>query len=354
MNYFIIAITLNLIITFIIIKFSYIHINITGDLKTNEPQKIHLNSTPRIGGLGIYITLAVIAAISASKTLNEYDLLVNLTFCAFPAFITGLIEDLTKKVSIRLRLTAISFSTGLAIYFLSILIKAVDITLFDSLLTLPWVSIIFTMFAITGLTNSYNLIDGLNGLSSMVGICILIAITYVAFKNNDLEIMYASLTFTGAVIGFFTYNYPRGLIFLGDGGAYLIGFVIACLSCSLTIRNDAISPWFPLLLNIYPIYETIFSIWRRKIYQKTNPSFPDRLHLHTLIYRRFLKRKYLRQKKNNALSVNSKSSTFLWLLSGMAIFPSVVWFDITWVLQCFVLVFCISYSLIYKGLIQLK
>jgi UDP-N-acetylmuramyl pentapeptide phosphotransferase/UDP-N-acetylglucosamine-1-phosphate transferase len=130
----------------------------------------------------------------------------------------------------------------------------------------------------------------------MVGICILIAITYVAYKNNDLEIMYASLTFTGAVIGFFTYNYPRGLIFLGDGGAYLIGFVIACLSCLLVIRNDAISPWFPLLLNIYPIYETIFSIWRRKIYQKTNPSFPDRMHLHTLIYRRFLKRKYLRQK----------------------------------------------------------
>ncbi len=84
------------------------------------------------------------------------------------------------------------------------------------------------------------------------------------------------------------YNYPRGLVFLGDGGAYLIGFWVASLSVLLVYRHQEISPSFALLINIYPIIETLFSIYRRRIHQGKCPGQADRLHFHTLIYRRLL------------------------------------------------------------------
>ncbi|MGH8522317.1 MAG: hypothetical protein ACREU9_13060 [Gammaproteobacteria bacterium] len=66
-------------------------------------------------------------------------------------------------------------------------------------------------------------------------------------------------------VGFLLRNYPRGKVFLGDAGAYFIGFMYAQLSIQLVARNAGISPWFVVALAAYPIVETLFSIYRRKI-----------------------------------------------------------------------------------------
>ena len=67
------------------------------------------------------------------------------------------------------------------------------------------------------------------------------------------------------MLGFFVWNFPAGLIFLGDGGAYFLGFYVAELAILLLHRNPAVSPMFPLLLCIYPVFETLFSIYRRTL-----------------------------------------------------------------------------------------
>jgi UDP-N-acetylmuramyl pentapeptide phosphotransferase/UDP-N-acetylglucosamine-1-phosphate transferase len=217
------------------------------------------------------------------------------------------------------------------------------------------VAIVFTVVAVSGLANAYNIIDGFNGLASMVGIISLLAIGYVAFKANDPVLASICLIVIGAIGGFFIWNYPRGLIFLGDGGAYLIGYLIATLSILLIVRNPSVSPWFALLVNAYPIFETLFTIWRRKVHQGKNPGLPDGAHFHSLIYRRVIRWAEVHESKETAsYSKNAKTSPYLWFLSSLAVFPAIVWWQTTWILQCFALLFCVSCVMVYNAVVKFK
>ena len=118
------------------------------------------------------------------------------------------------------------------------------------------------------------------GLASMYVLMMLLAVAYVAFQVGDTLIFDAALIGTGAVLGFFVWNYPAGLIFLGDGGAYLLGFYLAELAVLLH-RNPSVSPIFTLLLCAYPIFETIFTMYRRKVVRGVSTGAPDGVDLHT-------------------------------------------------------------------------
>jgi UDP-N-acetylmuramyl pentapeptide phosphotransferase/UDP-N-acetylglucosamine-1-phosphate transferase len=190
----------------------------------------------------------------------------------------------------------------------------------------------------------------------MVGMIALMAIAYVAFRVGDIPMVIMPLALIGSIAGFFIWNYPRGLIFLGDGGAYLIGFWIAISSILIINRNSQISPWFALVINAYPVFETLFTIWRRKVHQGKSPGLPDAAHFHSLIYRRLLRWAYVPKMNFNgtesAFSANAKTSPYLWLLSSMAIMPGVLWWNLTWVLQLSCVIFCISYWWIYKSIVH--
>jgi UDP-N-acetylmuramyl pentapeptide phosphotransferase/UDP-N-acetylglucosamine-1-phosphate transferase len=190
----------------------------------------------------------------------------------------------------------------------------------------------------------------------MVGIITLLAVSYVCFRVNDNTLLIAALIMIGSIGGFFIWNYPRGLIFLGDGGAYLIGFWIGMLCILLVIRNPSVSPWFAVLANAYPIFETLFSIWRRRVHQGKNPGMPDGAHFHTLVYRRIMKwaSPYGIKSQGSILNNagNAKTSPYLWLLSSLAVFPAILFWEHTWVLQLFSLIFCISYVLLYRSIVR--
>jgi hypothetical protein len=115
-----------------------------------------------------------------------------------------------------------------------------------------------TVFAVAGVANSINIIDGFNGLASMCCVLILLCLAYVGFQVDDLLVAWLALAGVGAVLGFFVWNFPAGLIFLGDGGAYFMGFYLAEVAILLLHRNPTVSPMFPLLLCIYPVFETVF------------------------------------------------------------------------------------------------
>lgn len=315
-------------------------------------QKIHTEPTPRIGGVAIFVAFACAGMLAWVVPWGQGgSLVIALCLCSLPVFIAGLIEDITKAVSVRLRL-AFAFSAGLcAFYFAHAQITHLDLPMIDALLTLSVVSALFSSFAIAGLANAYNIIDGLNGLASMVAIIALIALGIVSFYVGDLPILYSALWMIAAILGFFLFNYPKGLIFLGDGGAYFIGFGVALLSILIVARNPSVSPWFALLLNAYPIVETLFSVWRRKVHANRNPGLPDAAHFHSLIYRRLMmwsKRHTLHKQERDAhYLTNARTSPYLWLLSSIGVVPALLWWDSTLNLMLAAVVFITLYLFLY-------
>jgi UDP-GlcNAc:undecaprenyl-phosphate/decaprenyl-phosphate GlcNAc-1-phosphate transferase len=356
MELLVLAFFVSLVSTLALIRYQHLHEKISSDHDLSGPQKFHTHAVTRIGGIGIYLAL-VIAALFALLVLKRDSGLLLLKLCVYvlPAFFIGLIEDLTKKVGVKTRLAATAISAFLGLYFLNILITKIQVPGLDWLLGFSIIAIIFTVVAVTGLANSYNIIDGFNGLASMVSMISLLAIGYVAFKANDPVLASTCLIVIGGIGGFFIWNYPRGLIFLGDGGAYLIGYLIASLSILLVVRNPSVSPWFALLVNAYPIFETLFTIWRRKVHQGKNPGLPDGVHFHSLIYRRIIRWAEVPTSKDTALfAKNARTSPYLWFLSTLAVFPAIIWWQTTWILQCFALLFCVSYVWAYNALVKFK
>jgi UDP-N-acetylmuramyl pentapeptide phosphotransferase/UDP-N-acetylglucosamine-1-phosphate transferase len=336
--------------TLLIIRYQHLHHHLSADSDLSGPQKFHKKIVPRIGGVSIAIGLALAIAIKAWNR-PDADIELMLLLCAIPTFAIGLIEDLTKKISVRKRLLFTAVSAGLAVYYLQVHINRLDIPIVDLLLAMPLFGIAFTIFAITGLANAYNIIDGFNGLASMVGIITLLAIAYIGFLFLDLTIIYLALVMAGALLGFFIWNYPRGLIFLGDGGAYLIGFWIAVLTILLVSRHSEISPWFALLINGYPILETLFTIYRRKIHQGKSPGHPDGIHFHTLIYRRILGAD---PHEREWFSSNARTAPYLWGLAGISITPAVLWWNSTPILVAACFLFAAAYVWIYARIVKFK
>jgi len=336
-------------ITLLIIRFKHLHLHLSEDSDLKGPQKFHQFAVPRIGGISIAAGLFCAVMIRIyGRELNNQEL--TLLVCAIPTFVIGLTEDLTKKISVRQRLFFTVISAACVIYLLGIQITSLGIPFLDFLFALPFFGIALTIFAITGLANAYNIIDGFNGLSSMVGIITLLALGYIAYTLGDVAVLFLSLVMVGAILGFFIWNYPQGLIFLGDGGAYLIGFWIASLSVWLCYKHPEISPWFALLINGYPITEMLFTIYRRKMHQGKNAGAPDGIHFHTLIYRRVLVAKY----SESFLSANARTAPYLWILAGFSIAPAVLWWQSTPILMGACALFMISYVWIYSAIVKFK
>jgi len=348
---FLIALIANLLV----VRYNHLHAKFSADSNTDEIQKFHSKSVPRIGGLGIFLGLlgAFTVRHFENAPVGNFGLILLIT--SLPAFLSGFLEDLTKKIGIKFRLISCVIAAAIAGYFLGGWLTSVQLLGIDNLmLAFPIIAISITCFAVAGVSNAFNIIDGYNGLSSMVGIIILSGLTYVAFQVGDHQIMIAALAMIGALFGFLMWNYPRGLIFLGDGGAYLTGFWIAELSVLLTARHPEVSKWFPLLLCIYPIFETIFTIYRRVFLKRVHPGMPDASHLHQLIYRRVVRWNTSETNPEMQIYRNSMTSPYLWLLCLLAVIPAVIFWRYHLVLKGFVAVFAVTYAWVYWGIVRYK
>jgi UDP-N-acetylmuramyl pentapeptide phosphotransferase/UDP-N-acetylglucosamine-1-phosphate transferase len=350
-----ISFLISIISTLWIVRYSHLHFHLTSDSDLLGVQKFHSIAVPRVGGLAI--VLGVLVALAArffqNSEIATFGLL--LLFCALPAFLSGLAEDMTKKVGIKMRLLATISSAGLAGYFLNAWLPSLQIFGIDDLmLAYPIVAIAVTCFAVGGVANAFNIIDGYHGLSSMVAVIILAGIAYVAFQVGDHAIMIAALAMIGALAGFLVWNYPRGLIFLGDGGAYLVGFWIAELSVLLTVRHPEVSKWFPLLLCFYPIFETLFTIYRRVVIKRVHPGMPDAYHLHQLIYMRIVRWAIGNTEEELKTQRNAMTSPYLWLLALLTVIPAVLFWRYHTVLMGFAVLFATSYIWLYWSIVRFK
>ncbi len=320
---------------------------------TEGIQKFHNWRAIRLGGVALMLSFIIsgIAFYASGKDFaKEYALVI---LSSLPVFLGGLAEDLTKKVGPKPRLLMAFISGILAFLLLDIHLTRVDFPILDHFLSNYLIfSVLFTSFSLAGVSNAVNIIDGFNGLASGVMIMVFFAYAYVSYLFGDFFLLYLSLTIAFALIGFFFWNFPFGYIFLGDCGAYLLGFLGGLLGVLLVERHSEVSPWFPLLLLLYPIYETIFSILRRKLMRDFSPFEPDAIHLHTLIYKRIV-----RVNVGNLLPTfltNSLTSPYLWLMSLLCITPAVLFWNKTILLVFFSVVFILFYIWIYLRIVRFK
>lgn len=362
---FSIAFLVSWIVLLLILRYEHLHHSLTADHDLEGVQKFHVHAVPRIGGVAIM--LGIVSGLIAKGFSGDpiADLTLLVPAAALPAFLAGLLEDITKRVGVRERLLATAFSAAVGGYLLGAWLQRLDIPFIDPYLQVPSIAIGFdyirltgivamglTCFAVAGVANAFNIIDGYNGLAGMVAIIILLGLGYVANIVDDRLVLVSSFTMIGAICGFLLWNYPRGLIFLGDGGAYLIGFVIAELSVLLVARNAAVSAWFPLLLSFYPIFETLFTMYRRIVIGKRHPGLPDAAHLHQLIYRRIVRWAIGSDNEADKTRRNALTSPYLWFLSSLAVGPAVLFWDNTTMCVLSVVIFALIYAVIYQRIVR--
>lgn len=343
-----VAFMVSLIVTLLVVRYEHLHAHVTADHDLDGVQKFHATPVPRVGGVGVMIGLVCgeFAKVFLEPGVASFGFLV--VVAAIPAFAAGLIEDLTKRVSVSKRLLATALSATVGGVVLGGWLTRLDLPGIDYLMAFGLVSVLVTCFAVSGVANAFNLIDGYNGLAGMVAVIILGGLAYVADQVGDRSIMIAAYATAGAILGFLVWNYPRGLIFLGDGGAYLIGFLVAELSVLLVARNPQVSPWFPFLLVFYPIFETIFTIFRRVVIGKTHPGLPDAAHLHQLIYRRVVRWAIGDDCPKKKTQRNALTSPYLWVMASFAVIPAVLFWNNTIALQLIALLFAVFYIWVYR------
>jgi UDP-N-acetylmuramyl pentapeptide phosphotransferase/UDP-N-acetylglucosamine-1-phosphate transferase len=349
------AFVVALIVTLGVVRFAEHHGHHSFDHDTSGPQKFHAHPVPRVGGVGIVVGLVVAMAViwaAGGTQTGRWGLI--LMSCGAPAFLVGLAEDITKRISPTKRLAATVVSALLAFWLLGAGLNRTEIPGVDWVVGFAVGSAVLTVFSVAGIANSVNIIDGFNGLASMCVVIMLAAIAYVGYQVEDHFVAVLALAGIGAVLGFFVWNFPAGLIFLGDGGAYFLGFFVAELSIMLLVRNGQVSPFFPLLVCIYPVFETLFSIYRRRFIRDVPPSMPDGIHLHSLIYRRVLRWAVGSLNAKSLTRRNSMTSPYLWLLCMFSVVPSVLFWDNSTVLLLFLLLFGLSYVVLYWRIVRFK
>jgi UDP-N-acetylmuramyl pentapeptide phosphotransferase/UDP-N-acetylglucosamine-1-phosphate transferase len=342
-----------LLVGFLILRYQASHQNFTGDHDLIGVQKFHTFVVPRIGGMIVFFGIAfgiIVRYFSPDKA--AFDVGIGLLIASLPAFLGGLCEDITKRVGVKMRLFLTALSAAIAGYLFNSWLADIQVMGLDVLLAIPMFSILFTCFAVAGVANSFNIIDGFNGLASGVALLILLAIAFVAFQVRDYGVLLCCFAAIGAIAGFVFWNYPKGLIFLGDGGAYLIGFWIAELCILLVTRNPMVSKWFPVLICIYPIFETLFTIYRRLV-KGAHPGMPDANHLHQMIFRRIVSDR-ASSDDNILVMENSQTSPYLWVLTSMAIMPAILFWQTKWALQLAIALFCITYIWLYWAIVRFK
>ncbi|MDA9666182.1 undecaprenyl/decaprenyl-phosphate alpha-N-acetylglucosaminyl 1-phosphate transferase [bacterium] len=274
----------------LIILYSKYGLNRRALLDEAAVQSSHSGLVPRVGGIAVYLSILIMFPLTIvfEFEIGKVSLIV---ISALPIFLTGLFEDLGYPMSSKKRLIAAAVSGLLVIIFVGIWVKYLSIPGIDQVLSYAPFGIAFTLFATSGVVNAFNLIDGLNGLSSYVTISSAISLSIIAFEVGNFEITFFLFFLFAIVFGFALLNFPFGKIFLGDAGAYACGHILVWTAVLLIWFHTEISPFAILLIFFWPVADTLLAIWRR--WKLGSPAdVPDRLHFHQLTMR-FLEIRFL-------------------------------------------------------------
>ncbi|MBR1806523.1 MAG: undecaprenyl/decaprenyl-phosphate alpha-N-acetylglucosaminyl 1-phosphate transferase [Selenomonadaceae bacterium] len=253
----------------------------TGAMDAPNARKVHKKPVPRIGGLGIYAGfMAAIIFIALKFGLDGEQLkeIVGLVLSGSLIVALGLVDDY-KNLPAKVKLAGQIVAAAVLVLFFDVRIDFVTDP-FGDFLYLDKLAVPATIFWLVGLTNTVNLIDGLDGLAAGVASIASITIMFVALDQNLTLVAVLTAALAGAAVGFLKYNFNPAEIFMGDTGSMFLGFMLAGVSVTGSVKSVAtialIVPIFALGL---PILDTTFAIVRR--FRGGVPIFkPDKGHLH--------------------------------------------------------------------------
>ncbi|MDM0090044.1 MULTISPECIES: glycosyltransferase [unclassified Variovorax] len=323
------------------------------------PQRFHKGHVPRLGGAGIFLGTGV-AWLFAGLFGDPFNVgwplaaAALMLLCIAPAVLGGIVEDMTQRVPVRYRLGLTLGSALLLCWLLGLGVHRTGFAAVDGWVALvPWGAMLIAVLAIGGLPHAFNIIDGYNGLAGTVAVLVCLAVSHVALQVGDRQLAVMVICLFGATLGFLMWNYPSGRIFAGDGGAYVWGIVIAVACVMLVQRHANVSPWFPMLLLIYPVWETLFSIYR-KLARGQSPGTADALHFHQLIFRRIVRVAFSDDEARQLLARNNRTSPYLWMFAALSVVPAVLFWNNTLVLMLCTLLFVATYVAAYLMIVRFK
>jgi UDP-N-acetylmuramyl pentapeptide phosphotransferase/UDP-N-acetylglucosamine-1-phosphate transferase len=311
-------------------------------------QKHHIHPTPRVGGLAVMSGLLVVWYLATEPVRG---VLFPMLIAGLPAFFAGLLEDVTKRVGVLPRLIATMLSGVAAWYITGIAMQNTGVFMLDQLLLFTPVAVLFTAFAVGGVANAVNIIDGFNGLASGSIAIMLVAMGLIGLQVGDASIASVCFAIASVSIGFGAVNWPLGKLFLGDGGAYLLGFLLAWIAVLLPMRNTELTAWTTMLVCAYPVLEVLFSVQRRRKREGHHPGQPDKAHLHHFVHRRMVNKLF---PGCGAELRNGLTSPFCWLYAALPAAWAVVFSKSPSFLALGMLVAVVTYAVIYARLTQFR
>ncbi len=320
---FIIAILISLIMTPLVRKFAF---KVSAIDIPKDERRVHKEPMPLLGGLAIYFAVVITSLIFIPLDKTLISVLVGGTII----LISGIIDDmkgLSPKLKIIFQLLA-----GLTLIAGDVKVDFITnpFTVNNVVIYLNWLSIPITLFWVVGITNTLNLIDGLDGLAAGVAMISALSLTFVADKFGYTMVILVSAIVAGSTLGFLPYNFNPAKIFMGDTGALFLGFMLAAISIEGVMKSVAtIAIIVPIIILGVPIFDTTFAIFRRLLSGRSIMS-ADKGHLH----HRLLARGYSQRKTVLILyAISGAFGVFAVLIakanSKQAVYLSVIMFVVT-------------------------
>jgi len=320
------------------------------DNQFDKPQAFHQNSTYRLGGLTIFLTLNIVFLyLYFTKGIFYFE---YASFC-ISFFILGFLDDLKVNIRPKFRLLIMIGLLITLIIFNKFSIGTIDLEYLDNLMRIDIFALFFVVLCFLFIINGCNLIDGFNGLLSihtLIIFAVLIFINsgvgcYLGFpcETNSTDLFfYISLI----IFIFLIFNFPKAKIFLGDSGAYLVGILISISTIHTNNHYPEVSSFFFCILLFYIFFEVFFSFFRKIFFVGQSPLLPDKNHLHMLLY------KYLLKKNNKEIISNYKVSIYINLIYLLLITPGIIFmsnsifcrFYFFFLLAIYICFYCLLYK----------
>ena len=249
-------------------------------------RKVHTTPVPRLGGLAVVVSIAAVFAAARWLSMGRWQLPSHLVagvgFGVLPILLVSIADDI-RSIGARRKLFAHALGAGVAVYFGISLAPVVH--LFGSPIDIGWIAGPLSILWIVGVTNAFNIIDGLDGLSTGLALISALSMAAVFGLVGQTGMAGVSLVLAGALAGFLPYNLHPARLFLGDTGATAIGFCLATFSLR---GGSTLSSGFAALLPVFilglPIADTLIAMLRRTLHRVEHRAggvfVADRNHIH--------------------------------------------------------------------------
>ena len=281
----ILAITTSFLIAISLIPIIIKVVKAINVLDQPDRRKIHVISTPSLGGIAIYLALilALVFALPISHIFEEKYFIGGI----FLVFLLGIRDDVASLQAMHKLLVQI-FASVLVVFFMDVKISGLH-GLFGIDIFGWYFDELFTIAVISILTNAFNLIDGIDGLAGTIGLILSLLFATLFYYEGEIFSAVLAVSLAGALLAFLIYNWYPSKVFMGDTGSLVLGFTLTVLLVKF-LQTDSSNLWqrspVALMLGFFilPVYDTL-RVFFIRLYEGNHPLAPDRNHIHHTMLR---------------------------------------------------------------------